>query len=368
MNPAEFVATIRKAKKAPVYFLRGPDRYLHQVCREALTNAVPREAREWCLIETEFKPGGLAQELEGANQMPMLGGHCTVYCSDPEDFRHASDEDYDALQAYLDRPSPFTTVVFAAIEPDMRRRFIQLLEKKAVAVQIRPMARGEAAAWAREFLEQAGVEIAPDLAEEIAARFELAYDREPERSGVNLLGMRTELEKALTAKPGVKRLEREDLELIVAFREDHQISRFLRALAERRCSEALERLRDLLAGKTAETLLLWCVADLVRQALKHPGGAGARGTPSAWSRSPGPFSSAANAALALEHYSRKELLRALGQVRQADLAIKSSWKDSKLLLEFLVWQIAVGRGARPADEAFESVSGWSEDATAASDR
>lgn len=363
MGPAEFVVAIRKGKKAPVYFLRGPERYLHQVCREAITNAIPAEAREWCLIETEFEPGRLRKDLEGANQMPMLGGHCYLYCSDPEDFKRASDEDYDALQAYLEHPSPFATVVIAAIEPDKRRRLIQLLEKKAQVVHIRPMTRGQAAAWAREFLERAGVEIAPGLAEEVAARFELAYDREPERSGVNLLWMRTELEKALTAKPGAKRLERQDLELIAGLREDHQISGFLRGLADRRCSEALERLRGLLAGKTAETLLLWCIADLVRQALKLHGAAGPRGAASPWTRSPGAFPSAANAALALEHYSCKELLRALRQVRQTDLAIKSSWKDSKILLEFLVWRIITGKATAPGEEG--AVTAWQEESPAA---
>ncbi len=374
MNPAEFTAAIRKAKKAPAYFLRGPERYLHEVCREAVVKAVPAEAREWCLVEVEFEPGGLAREVEGANQMPMLGGHRYFYFSDPEDFEHASDDDTRALEAYLDRPSPFTTVVFAALEPDRRRRFIQLLEKKTQVVDIRPMTRHEAAAWAREFLEQAGVELDPELAEEIAAKFERAYDREPERSGINLLWMRTELEKTLTARPGAKRLERQDLELIVAFREDHEISAFLRALAERRSPEALERLHTLLASKTAETLLLWCIADLIRQALKLQGAAGPRGIPAArgpsggWGRSRGAFYSSPNATLALEHYSRLELLRALRLVRQTDLGIKSSWKDSRTLLEFLVWQITVGQGARSAGEAFESLPAWTEDATAPSDR
>ena len=44
-------------------------------------------------------------------------------------------------------------------------------------------------------------------------------------------------------------------------------------------------------------------------------------------------------------HSRQEILQALRHVRQTDLGIKSSWKDSKILLEFLVWRIIVGRGA-----------------------
>jgi len=36
-------------------------------------------------------------------------------------------------------------------------------------------------------------------------------------------------------------------------------------------------------------------------------------------------------------------MQALRAVRRADLGIKSSWKDSRILLEFLVWQIVVGK-------------------------
>jgi DNA polymerase III delta subunit len=298
--------------------------------------------------------------------MPMLGGHSFYLFSDPEDFKAATDQDYDALENYLNRPSPFATVVFAACEPDRRRRFIQLLEKKAVVVEMLPLDRREAARWAKDFLRQAGVEIDADLAEDIAGKFEISNDWrvEAKRGGVNLLWMRTELEKLLTAKPGLKRLEAADLELIVAFREEREIGKLLRAIAERKFGEAAEFLRALLGSKVAETLLLWCIGDLFRQALRsapdaafnhghapygtgrgfwHPGPAGTGAGAGSWSRAANPYSTSAIAQVALRNYPREELLQALRAVRRADLGIKSSWKDSRILLEFLVWQIVVGK-------------------------
>lgn len=358
MGPSEFIAILRKKKAGPAYFLRGPDRFLQEECRKNLLNSIPPEAREWCLAEVEFQPGHLRQELEGADQMPMLGGHSFFLFSDPEDFKSATDEDVEALRAYLERPSPFATVVFAAAEPDRRRRFIQLLEKKAELVEMRPLGRREAAAWARDFLRQAGVEIASELAEEIAAKFEISSDSRAEAkpSGVNVLWMRTELEKLLTARPGMKRLEPADLELIVAFREEREIGKLLRALAERKCGEALEILRALVASKVAETLILWCIGDLFRQALKAAPGLGAgRGSApygagrGGWPRPGNPYSTFEIVPLVASHYAREELLQAMRAVRRADLGIKSSWKDSRILLEFLVWQIVVGKA--PAGEA-----------------
>lgn len=344
MRPTEFIATLRKGKLGPVYFLRGPDRLLHEECRRALVNSVPAEGRAWCLAEIEFQPGRLEREIEGAHQMPMLGARNFLLFLDPEDFKHATDEDYEALRVYLERPSPFASVVFVAAEPDRRRRFIQLLEKRATVVEIEPLGRREATAWLKDYLRLAGMDIDPELAEEIVAKFESTSDSpgEARKASVNLLWMRTEMEKLLTAKPGAKRLDRSDLQLIVAFREEHEVGKFLRAMAERKCARALEHLRALVASKVAETLLLWCIADLFRQAIKSGPGAtygrqGGYGSPNA-------FSTFALAPLAVTNYSRDELLRAFRLVRRADLGIKSSWKDSKILLEYLAWQIIVGKG------------------------
>jgi DNA polymerase III delta subunit len=344
MGPSDFLLTFRKGNPGQAYFLRGPDRFLHEECRKAVLKSIPEEARQWCLSEVEFQPGRLKHDLEAAQQMPMLGGRNFLFFYDPEDFKHAADEDAEALRDYLSSPSPFSTVVFAATEPDRRRKFIQLLEKKTELVEMRALNRREAAAWAGDFLRQAGVEIEAKLAEEIAGKFEISNDSRAEAgaSGVNLLWMRTEIEKLLTARPGKKRLEAGDLDLIVAFREEREIGKLLRAIADRKCGQALEFLRELFSSKVAETLILWCIGDLFRQALKG-GAASYGGGRGGWSRPANPYSTWEIAPVMLRNYPRDELLRGLRAVRRTDLGIKSSWKDSKILLEFLVWQIVIGK-------------------------
>jgi len=351
MRPAEFIAQVSHGKAGPCYFLRGPDRFLHEECRAAVVAAVPPEARAWCLTEIDFESGQLSQQLDNARQMPMLGGRSFFLFSDPDDLRRAADEDLEALEAYLQKPSLFATLIFAAAEPDRRRRFVQLLEKKAAVVEMVPLSRHEAARWLEGYLRRAGVAIAPELASEVASRFEDRPDpRGDAQPGVNLLGMRTEMEKVLTARPGAQRLEPADLELIVSCREDHEIGKLLEAIADRQLSPAIARLRALLASKEPEALILWSIGDLFRQALKNSsaasrsgrGGAGGgqRGT---WSRPGGRSSTFEMAQRALKSYSPEELGQALRRTRDTDLAVKSAWKDSKLLLEILIWQVTVGR-------------------------
>ncbi len=342
MRPTEFIAALRKGQAGPAYFLRGPDRFLQEECRKAVVNSIPGDARQWCLTELEFAAGQLSHTLDGAEQMPMLGGHNFLMISDTEDFKGAGDDDVEALRVYLERPSPFSTVIFLAAEPDRRRRFIQLLEKKAQLVELRAPDRSEAADWVRHFLHDAGVEISGDLAEEIAGKFEISSDSRSSSgpSAVNLLWMRTELEKLLTARPGIKRLEPADLEVMVAFREEREIGKLLRAIGERDCTAALTTLRELLASKVAETLIVWCIGDLFRQALRGAPSFAGRG---GWSRGGNPFATSEITPLAQKNYVRGELMQALRAVRRTDLGIKSSWKDSRILLEFLIWQIVVGK-------------------------
>jgi DNA polymerase III delta subunit len=361
MGPGEFIATLRKGKVGPAYFLRGPDRFLHEECRAAIVASLPPEARAWCLAEFEFEPGRLEPELEGASQMPMLGGHSFFVFSDTDDYKRASDPDYEALQAYLERPSPFATVVFIAIEPDRRRRFIQLLEKKTEVVEMRPLTSAQAASWLKSYLERRGVGIEPPLAAEIASRFECPRESSEGKAGVNLLWLRTEMEKLLTAHPQAKQLGREHLDLLVVFREEHEIGKLLAALADRKFDAALTQLRTLVASKEPETLILWCIADLFRQALKASvqsgrGPAAYGGARGNWGRFSNPFSTPEIAPRLLKTYSRPELAQALRFVRRADLGIKSSWKDSRILLEFLIWQIITGKESEAVGESLEGVA------------
>ncbi|MGH7866600.1 MAG: hypothetical protein ACREP9_02955, partial [Candidatus Dormibacteraceae bacterium] len=174
-------------------------------------------------------------------------------------------------------------------------------------------------------------------------------------NGVNLLWMRTEIEKLITARYGAKKLEKADLHLIFAAREEREIGRLLLALADRQLSRALQTLRALLSSKEPETLLLWCMGDLFRQALKSAPLAGYGR--SSWNRGGNPYSTLEIAPRALKAYSRQELLQALRLVRAADLNIKSSWKDSRVLLEFLIWQIMVGGDPGLAQGSFAEAAG-----------
>ncbi|MDE3179930.1 MAG: hypothetical protein KGM47_09770 [Acidobacteriota bacterium] len=346
MRPSEFCAIFEKNKPGPAYFLRGPDAYLHDFCRAAAVNSIPEEARPWRLSVREFAPGEFWRELESASQVPLLGERSLLFISCSNDFGRAGEDDVEALDAYLKKPPPCATVVFAARNPDRRRRFIQLLEKGATVVELTPLSRREAAAWLADFLRKADVTIEPALAETVASRFESSEDSSgagKETGGVNLLWLRTEMEKALAARPGERTVDESCLQLISGPREEHEIGKLIGAVAERNLSLSLKLLDGLVAGGEPEALVLWRLGDLFRQALKS--GPGARAS-SPWSSKR--FSDFEIAPRAHRAYSAAEMTRAMRLIRAADLAVKSSWKDSRLVLESLLGQIMAAKDPRSA--------------------
>ena len=329
MTPRQFLEQLRGNRWAPVYFFCGEEGFFHDRCRQVLLRTVPPEVRSWCVHSVDFAPGGLASLLEQAYQMPMMGPRNVFLIRDVGDFSHAAEEDYEALKGYLEKPSLFSAVMFMAEEPDRRRRFVSLLLKRAEVVEMRRPEGADTLRWVAEILRGPGIQIDRAAAETLARKL-----------GGNLLWIQTELEKLRLGNPGIKRITVQDLDGLVSIAEDHEVNLLLRALAERNGGEALRRLDSLLRSSEPELRLLWHIAQLFRRSLSAPpGGTYPRRFPAG--RGGDRDLAAQTAARNYSEPERKEVLRF---VHEADLDIKSSWKDTQLRLEHLIWRI-VGPGA-----------------------
>ena len=342
MTPRKFLEQLRADCWAPVYFFCGEEGFFHDRCRQVLLRTVPPEVRSWCVHSVDFKSGELASLLEQAYQMPMMGPRNVFLIRDIGDFSHAADEDFEALQAYLKEPSLFSAVVFMAEEPDRRRRFVSLLLKRAEVVEMRRPEGADTLRWVAEILKGPGIQIDREAAEALARKF-----------GGNLLWIQTELEKFRLGNPGIKRITARELDRVVSMAEDHEVNLLLQALAERAGAGALRSLDSLLRSSEPELRLLWHIGHLFRRSLSAPpAGRYPRRFPTGrgGERDLAPQTAARN-------YSEQERKEVLRFIHEADLDIKSSWKDTQLRLEFLIWRI-VGYGSeRPLGAQREPPSG-----------
>ncbi len=344
MTPKQFIQTIHNdpSSWAPAYFFVGEEAFLHDRCRRELFRALPEEARSWCLTSVEWKSGGLPSVLEQAFQMPMVGPRNLFWIRDPQDFGQATEEDFESLKAYLKEPPPFSTLVFAAQAPDRRRRFVTLLLKQAEVVEMRRPEPHERVRWVGALLRDQQIDMDHEAAEALAEIFD-----------GNLLWIQTELEKLRAAKPGLDRITVEDLKYLVSLAEDHEISKLIGYLADRDGGGTVVQLNRLLRSNEAELKILWYIGNLFRRSLAAGGEGGRR---SAYSSRRG-FGADLAAQNAAKSYSHSERLGALRAIHEADLDIKSAWRDTQLRLEYLIWKIVGKRDQSATKTASGTASG-----------
>ena len=289
MRSTEFITALQKGQVGAAYFLRGPDRFFQEECRKAVVNSIPADSRQWCLAELEFAAGQLPPRWKAPSRCPCWAG--TIFCSFPT--RKTSSKPatrmWKRCAATWSAPPPFRRWFLSPRSRTGGGASFSCSKKKLQLVELRSPDRREAADWVKQFLAEEGVEIAAGLAEEIAGKFESSQDSRSAGgpSAVNLLWMRTELEKLLTARPGLRRVER------CGPGGAGRVSRGARdrQAAARHRSSASAPWRWLHCGscwpaRWRKRLILWCIGDLFRQALRGVPSYGNRG---GWSRGANPY-------------------------------------------------------------------------------
>ena len=241
--PALDLAALRKQiqnrRLAPVYLLHGPDTRLIDQLTDAIEGLIDPADRPFAVdrLYAGEAAGSPVDIAASANVFPMLGDRRIVIVMRAERFLKPAraakggdsvdtgeDEsgepaesgaaDTSALEAYVDAPSPHSTLVFVAAAIDRSRRLTKKLLDKASHVEFgglggdtareRREARVEAAAQIQRELQAAGRTID-------AASAQLLVDR----AGGDISKLRGDAERLVLYTEGEKRISRGDVEEVV---------------------------------------------------------------------------------------------------------------------------------------------------------
>lgn len=153
---------MRQRKFAPVYVLFGAETYLRDLAAKTIADLLLSESslREFNEIEHSLSSGKIRQALADAEQFPMIDSHRVIKITDvvvsatggKDNLR---EDDEEALERYLKRPSPSSVVIFVANELDKRRKISKLLLENSVAVEFLKLQDAELTRWAREKAREA---------------------------------------------------------------------------------------------------------------------------------------------------------------------------------------------------------------------
>jgi DNA polymerase-3 subunit delta len=116
LTTAAFAELLQKGRPVPAVLLLGDEPYLRDECRAQLIDKyVVEAARTWALSRFSADRGEVQAAIDQAQTLPMLSPRQLVFLEDAEAIEKlaekAREQVVQSLEAYLENPAPFTTLV-----------------------------------------------------------------------------------------------------------------------------------------------------------------------------------------------------------------------------------------------------------------
>jgi DNA polymerase-3 subunit delta len=354
-----FVAEIEAAAAntgplRPGYVLAGDEVFLLDRCRAAVVKSfVPTDLRDFCLSDLDLTTTSIFEVLDRAQTPSLMSPFQVIFVRNVRQLytRGAKKDEFAALERYFKSPNPQALLLFIAdflrIPSDSRRmemddknryeRLTETLGEHCGMVELARVNEEDAMRWIVSTAQEKEVRVDADAARELV-----------DALGADMMLVSSELEKLLLYALGRGRITLGDVETMVLAAKQRSLYELTDAISAHDRVRALALLQGLLnssdAGEDAAIGHLYMLARTFRQMLvileKN-----VRDSRAIWQalwqgfRMP-PFAADDLIRQARRYKSRRELTRALKLVARADLELRSSPPDKRLVLERLVYELA----------------------------
>ena len=358
-NTGRFVAEIEaaaagKSPLRPGYVLAGDEAFLHDRCRAAvLKGFVPPDLRDFCLSDFDLASTSIFEVLDRAQTPSLMAPFQVIFVRGVRQLytRGAKKDGFAAIDRYFKSPNPQALLLFIAdfiripadirrMEMDDKNRFERLTEtlgEHCATIELARVNEEDAMRWVIATAQEAATRVEPDAARELV-----------DALGADMMLIASELEKLLLYTSGRGRITLGDVETMVLAAKQRSLYELTDAISARDRVRALALLQGLLnssdAGEDAAIGHLYMLAKTFRQMLvileKN-----VRDSRAIWQalwqgfRMP-PFAADDLIRQARRYKSRRDLTRALRLIARADLELRSSPPDKRLVLERLVYDLA----------------------------
>jgi DNA polymerase-3 subunit delta len=338
------------------YVLLGDETFLYGMCRRgALKALVPDDFRDFCLHELDLGQTTIFEALDLAQTPSLMAPFQVFFLRNVQKLygRGQKKEEFKAIDAYFSSPNPQALVIFVAdhvvLPQDVRKmdmtdkeraeRIRETLGDACGIVELQQVSEDDAVKWVlREALAK-GVTFSEDAARELV-----------DALSAEMLTVASELEKLLLYAGAMSRstIEVADVETMVSAAKQRSLYELTDAISLKDTPRALALLAGLLnaseGGEDAAIGHIFSLAKTYRQMLvlneKQ-----VKDQRAMWQVLwPGfrvaPFAADALIAQARRYRDRSELTGGLRLIAKADLELRSSPADKRLVLERLVMRLA----------------------------
>ncbi|HEY4046459.1 MAG TPA: DNA polymerase III subunit delta [Acidobacteriaceae bacterium] len=347
-------AASSNARLKPGYVFVGDEIFLYERCRRAVIGAfIEPSFRDFSLSDLDLAETNVFEILDRARTPSLMAPFQLIFVKNVKTLytRGAKKEEFAALDAYFRSPNPQAIVLFVAdhlhLPADLRRmdmqdkeryeRIRETLGEHCGMVELARVDEADAVRWLISTAEEQSVKLDGDAARELA-----------DALGANMMLIRSELEKLVLYAGERRRITLGDVETMVLAAKQRSLYELTDAISAKDKPRALALLHGLLnasdGGEDSAIGHLYMLARTFRQMLviveKN-----VRDSRMVWQalwqgfRMP-PFAAEDLIRQARRYKSRRELGRALRLIARADLELRSSPPDKRLVLERLVMDLA----------------------------
>jgi DNA polymerase-3 subunit delta len=350
-----FLTEIRGDARRAGYVLLGDEAFLYGMCRAGVIESlVPDEWKQFCLHDLDLATTSIFEALDLAQTPSLMAPFQVLFLRNVKTLygRGAKKEEFAAIDAYFRRPNPQALVLFVAdhigLPQDLRRmdmtdkeraeKIRETLGDGCGIVELQRVSDDDAIVWVRREAEATGILFTEDAARELV-----------DALSAEMLMVASELEKLLLYAGAMNQSQVEvaDVETMVSAAKQRSLYELTDAISLKDAPRALALLAGLLnaseGGEDAAIGHIFTLAKTFRQMLvlneKQ-----VKDQRAIWQVLwPGfrvaPFAADALIAQARRYKDRSELTRGLRWIARADLELRSSPADKRLVLERLVLRL-----------------------------
>ena len=351
-----FLAEVAGDARKPGYVLLGDEAFLYEMARKGVLAAlVPDDLRDFCLHDLDLATTSIFEVLDLAQTPSLMSPFQVLFVRGVKALygRGQKKEEFAALDTYFRSPNPPALLLFVAdhiaLPQDLRRmdmtdkeraeRIRETLGDACGVVELQRVSEEDAVKWVLGEASARGVTFSDDAARELV-----------DALGAEMLTIASELEKLLlyAGAMGSTAVRLEDVETMVSAAKQRSLYELTDAISLRDAPRALALLAGLLnaseGGEDAAIGQVFMLAKTFRQMLvlneKQ-----VKDQRAMWQVLwPGfrvaPFAADALIAQARRYRDRGELTLGLRWIAKADLELRSSPPDKRLVLERLVLRLA----------------------------
>jgi DNA polymerase-3 subunit delta len=320
MKPKELTQSLKKGPPSPVYFFSGPEMQIKNKAIGEVVNVIPEGQRDFNFDAYYDSEASIGDVLGTARTLPFLAPRRVVLLKDLKKGKLPKEKE-GALTAYLDDPSPQTTLILTTADTDVARAWKRKFGTRWTEVEFRTL-RGPALRSAvREAARERGVRITAEAIEVLV-----------EAVGEDLGRIHGEMEKLAVSVGKGEEIDAPRVHLLVCGYSYQTMFDLVEAVGTRNVGEGLSLLSRLVVSPGEAPALVGMLAKRFRVLWFLAGAPGGRGEapPSAFRvlkwKIPDLRRQAAR-------FTRGEIEEALADLLTIDATVKSSSVPFPILME-----------------------------------